>query len=111
MLTETQKRLHQQALTILTQNEALLELMQEYKKAHDESKSELMRGKFKQFYDNSAAKRMANFLEYNEVLKQIMEPFEKDLHAGEEPQPMVPKISAVQLAESFYNTNDQPCHY
>lgn len=112
MLTETQKRLHQQAYTLLTECEMLLSIMQEFKTIQDEVSHDPVRAAYyKKKYDNNAAKRMAKFLEYNELLKQIMEPFEKDLHAGEAPEPMVPKISAVQLAESFYNVNDTPCHY
>lgn len=112
MLTATQTRLHQQALSVLTQMDALLELMQEYKTAHDQSKTDLMRGKFQQFYDDCAAKRMNLSVQYNELLKQIIAPFEKDLHEGEAPEPFVPRISAVQLSEMFYNlNNEQPCNY
>ena len=105
MLTQTQIRLHQQALTLLTQSQALLELMQEYKTAHDGSKTDLMRGKFQKFYDDCASKRMEIFLQYNDLLKQIVEPFEKELHQGEAPEPQLPRISAVQLAENFYQVN------
>lgn len=104
MLTATQKRLHQQAMIILTELEILLLNMQEFKRIHDEVKADPVRAAhYQKMYDNSAAKRINKFLEYNETLKQIMEPFEKDLHQGEAPEPHLPKISAVQLAEEFYN--------
>lgn len=106
MLTATQKRLHQQAFAILTELEMLLTIMQEFKTMHDETSSDPVRSAYyKKRYDDNAAKRMLKFVEYNEVLKQIVEPFEKDLHVGEAPEPHLPHISAVQLAESFYNVN------
>lgn len=100
MLTATQIRLHQQALTILSRSESLLELMQEYKKAREEAQTPESKARYRSFYDACQAKRMKIFEEYSELLKQIIAPFEKDLFTEETP---AERESAVQLAESFYS--------
>lgn len=104
MLTATQKRLHQQAFTMLTDCEILLSLMEEFTKIKEELKHDPVRAAYYQKkVEANAAKRNAKLEDYFELLKQIVAPFEKDLHEGEAPEPHVPRISAVQLSESFYN--------
>lgn len=113
MLTATQKRLHQQAFTLLTDYEMLLSIIQEFTTIKEEVKQDPARAAYYQKkIEANHAKKDAKLAEYFDLLKNITEPFLKDMHEGEEPQPQVPKISVVQLAEMFHNlNNEQPCNY